>query len=138
MVTAELVIAIGKISRISTLREAIGYTLGHWSGLTLFIDDGRLEPDTNCVERTIRPIAIGRKNSLFCGDAGGGETWAILSSLINTAKLNGLDPEVWLTDALERVVSGRTKNNRLHELLAWNWKAARMAATHLAEEKDAA
>ena len=70
-------------------------------------------------------VTIGKKNSLFCGDAGGGETWAILSSLVNTAKLNGLDPEAWLTDVLERIVSGRTKNNQLHELLAWNWKAAR-------------
>jgi hypothetical protein len=96
-------------------------------GLILFLDDGRLEPDTNSVERTIRPIALGRKNSLFCSDAGGGKTWAILSSLINTAKLNGLDPEAWLTDVLERIVSGGTKNNRLHELFAWNWKAAREA-----------
>ena len=59
----------------------------------------------------------------------GGETWAILASLLNTAKLNGLDPETWLIDALERIVSGRTKNNELHELLAWNWKAAREAET---------
>jgi len=53
--------------------------------LILFLDDGRLEPDTNIVERSIRPIAIGRRNSLFCGDEGGGESWVILSSLINTA-----------------------------------------------------
>ena len=77
---------------------------------------------TNTVERSIRPIAIGKKNSLFSGDEGGGETWAILSSLLNTAKLNGLDPEAYLTDVLERMVSGRTTNDRLHELLAWNWK----------------
>jgi len=76
---------------------------------------------------TIWPIAIGKKNSLFSGDEGGGETWAILSSLLNTAKLNGVDPEAYLTDVLERMVSGRTTNDRLHELLAWNWKAAREA-----------
>jgi hypothetical protein len=58
---------------------------------------------------------------------GGGETWAILASLLNTAKLNGVDPETYLADVLERMVSGATKNNRLHELLAWNWKAAREA-----------
>jgi transposase len=120
------------LSNISSLRAAIDYTLGHWAGLILFLDDGRLEPDTNSVERTIRPIALGRKNSLFCGDAGGGKTWAILSSLINTAKLNGLDPEAWLTDVLERIVSGGTKNNRLHELFAWNWKAAREAEVEAA------
>jgi len=77
---------------------------------------------TNTVERSIRPISIGKKNSLFAGDEGGGETWAILSSLLNTARLNGLDPETWLIDVLERMVSGRTTNDRLHELLAWNWK----------------
>jgi transposase len=97
-------------------------TARHWEGLTAFLDYGRLEPDTNTVERSIRPIAIGKKNSLFSGDEGGGETWAILSSLLNTAKLNGLDPEARLTDVLERMVSGRTTNDRLHELLAWNWK----------------
>ena len=129
---ARLVAVSDGLSMVSTLRETIDYALGHWAGLTLFLDDGRLEPDTNSVERTIRPIAIGKKNSLFCGDAGGGETWAILSSLINTAKLNGLDPEAWLTDVLERIVSGRTKNNQLNELPAWNWKAAREAAVEKA------
>lgn len=93
----------------------------------MFLEDGRLEPDTNIVERSIRPIGIGKKNSLFCGNEGGGETWAILASLLNTAKLHGVDPEIYLTDILERMVSGATKNNRLHELLVWNWKAAREA-----------
>lgn len=120
------------LSRQSPLTTAIDYTLNHWTGLTLFLADGRLEPDTNIVERSIRPVALGRKNALFCGDEGGGETWAILASLINTAKLNGLDPETWLTDVLERIVSGATKNDQLHELLAWNWKAAREAETNKA------
>jgi hypothetical protein len=70
-------------------------------------------------------IAIGKKNSLFCGNEGGGATWAILASLLNTCKLHGVDPETYLTDVLERMVSGATKNNRLHELLVWNWQAAR-------------
>ena len=74
-----------------------------------------------------RAISIGKKNSLFCGNEGGGETWAILASLLNTCKLHGVDPEIYLTDVLERMVSGATKNNRLHELLVWNWKAAREA-----------
>lgn len=118
------------LSRQSPLTAAIDYTLNHWAGLTLFLEDGRLEPDTNIVERSIRPVAIGRKNALFCGDEGGGETWAILASLLTTAKLNGLDPETWLTDVLERIVSGRTKNDHLHELLAWNWKATREMETN--------
>ena len=124
---ARLVAVKDGISRRSTLIKAIDYMLERWEGLTAFLDDGRLEPDTNTVERSIRPIAIGKKNSLFSGDEGGGETWAILSSLLNTAKLNGVDPEAYLTDVLERMVSGRTTNDRLHELLAWNWKAAREA-----------
>ena len=113
------------ISRQSTLVGAIDYALERWAGLTLFLEDGRLEPDTNIVERSIRPISIGKKNSLFCGDEGGGETWAVLASLLNTCKLQGVDPETYLADILERMVSGATKNTRLHELLVWNWKAAR-------------
>jgi transposase len=115
------------VSRQSTLIKAIDYMLERWDGLTAFLDDGRLEPDTNTVERSIRPIGIGKKNSLFSGDEGGGETWAILASLLNTAKLNGVDPEAYLADVLERMVSGATKSNQLRELLVWNWKAAREA-----------
>jgi transposase len=115
------------ISQHSTLIGAIDYALERWAGLTLFLEDGRLEPDTNIVERSIRPISIGKKNSLFCGDEGGGETWAILASILNTCKLNGVDPETYLADILQRMVSGATKNNQLHELLVWNWKAAREA-----------
>lgn len=113
------------ISRQSTLVKAIDYMLERWAGLTAFLEDGRLEADSNTVERSIRPISIGKKNSLFSGDQGGGETWAILASLLNTAKLHGVDPEAYLADVLERMVSGATKNNQLHELLVWNWKAAR-------------
>jgi transposase len=115
------------LSTQSTLLGAIDYTINQWDGLILFLDDGRLEADTNIIERSIRPIGIGRRNSLFCGDEGGGENWAILASLANTAKLNGVDPQTYLTDVLERIVSGRTKNNHLSELLVWNWKAAREA-----------
>jgi len=109
----------------SPLTEAINYTLNHWDGLTLFLSDGRVEVDTNTVERSMRPIAMGRRNSLFSGNEGGAQSWAILASLINTAKLNNLDPQTYLLDVLERIVSGRTKHHQLSELLAWNWKAAR-------------
>ena len=97
--------------------------LNHWNGLTLFLADGRVEVDTNTVERSMRPIALGRKNSLFAGSEGGAESWAILGSLVATAKLNSLDPQTYLTDVLERIVSGRTQSHQLHDLLAWNWKA---------------
>ena len=116
-----------EISAKSSLASAIRYTLGHWEGLTVFLVDGRVEVDNNTVERSIRPIALGRKNALFAGSGSGGERWAVLASLINTAKLHDIDPETYLADVLERIVSGRTKVNGLRELLPWNWKAARSA-----------
>jgi transposase len=116
---------VGQFSSQSPLTEAINYMLNHWNGLTSFLADGRVEVDTNTVERSMRPIALGRKNSLFAGSEGGAESWAILASLLATAKLNGVDPQTYLTDVLERIVSGRTKSHQLQELLAWNWKAAR-------------
>jgi transposase len=90
----------------------------------VFLTDGRVEVDNNTVERNTRPIPLGRKNALFAGSHTGGERWAILASLINTAKLHGIDPQSWLSDVLDRIVSGRTKANALGELLPWNWKAA--------------
>jgi hypothetical protein len=125
---------LAELSKKSGLAKAIRYTLSHWTGLTRFLDDGRIEIDSNTVERTMRPIGLGRKNHLFAGSPRGGETWAILSSLINTCKLNEIDPQEYLTDVLERIVSGSTKINRLHELLPWEWKSARKAT----ELKDAA
>ena len=118
---------LSEISAKSTLAKAIRYTLGHWNGLGVFLTDGRVEVDNNTVERTIRAIGLGRKNSLFAGSATGGENWAILASLINTAKLHELDPQTYLADVLERIVSGRTKVNALHELLPWEWKVGRAA-----------
>jgi transposase len=114
---------LGRISGRSALAQAIRYALNHWTGLVLFLDDGRLEMDTNTVERAMRPVALGRKNALFAGADSGGEHWALVATLIQTAKLNLLDPLAWLTDVLERIVSGRTKRNELHTLLPWNWKS---------------
>ncbi len=78
-------------------------------------------------ERAIRPIALGRKNALFAGSDGGARRWAIVASLVATAKLNGVEPLAWLTDVLERMVSGRTKAHQLEQLLPWAWKAERLA-----------
>jgi transposase len=79
--------------------------------------------DTNVVERAIRPNTLTRKNALFAGSDGGAKHWALAMTLIQTAKLNGVNPLAWLTDALERIVSGRTKAHEMHTLLPWTWAA---------------
>ena len=91
-----------------------------------FVDDGRLELDTNVIERAIRPVALTRRNSLFAGNDGGARHWAIVASLVASAKLNGVEPLAWLTDVLERMVSGRIKAHELEQLLPWNWQAERV------------
>lgn len=113
---------LAQVSGRSTLAEAIRYALARWQGLTRFLHDGRIELDTNPVERAIRPVALGRKNHLFAGSDGGGERWAIICSLIETAKLNGVEPYAYLADILQRMVHGHSVN-RLDELLPWAWKA---------------
>ena len=111
------------ISTQSALSKAINYALTHWTGLNAFLDDGTIEIDSNIIERSMKSVALTRKNSMFVGNIQGGETFAILASLINSAKLNGLDPYTWLADVLERIVSGRTTINQLDTLLPWKWKA---------------
>ena len=118
---------LGRISGRSVLAQAIRYALNHWSGLILFLADGRVELDTNTVERAMRPVALGRKNALFAGADSGGRHWAMVASLIQTAKLNDVDPLAWLTDVLERIVSGRTKRNELETLMPWSWKVDKPA-----------
>ena len=119
---------LGRISAKSALADAIRYALRHWKGLGLFLNDGRVEIDSNTVERTIRPIKLGAKNHLFAGSDGGAESWAIVASLIQTAKLNGVEPFAYLRDVLERIVSGKTKANELSSLLPWVWKASQANA----------
>jgi transposase len=113
---------LGRLSGRSPLAQAIRYALNHWDGLIRFLDDGRFELDTNIVERAMRPIALGRKNALFAGADSGGKHWAIVATLIQTAKLNNVEPLAWLTDVLKRIVSGQTKRSHLDTLLPWNWK----------------
>jgi transposase len=119
---------LGRVSAKSTLAEAIRYALRHWKGLGLFLEDGCVEIDSNTVERTIRPIKLGAKNHLFAGSDGGAESWAIVASLIQTAKLNDVEPFAYLRDVLERIVSGNTKANDLGSLLPWAWKASQAQA----------
>jgi hypothetical protein len=105
----------------SDMARAMRYALRHWHGLILYLDDGRLEMDTNVVERAMRPVTITRKNSLFAGSHAGARRWAIANTLIQSCKLNGVEPLAYLTDVLQRIISGRTKNDELHALLPWNW-----------------
>lgn len=106
------------ISQKTKLAEAIRYALSRWEGLTRFLDDGRIEIDSNVVERSIRPIALNRKNALFAGSDGGAEHWAVVASLIETCKLNAIDPQAYLTDVLTKIVN-RHPNSRIDELLPW-------------------
>jgi transposase len=115
---------LGRISGKSTLATAIRYALNH--GLCVFLSD--VEIDTNTIERLHRSIATGRRNALFAGSDAGARSWAIFTSLIQSARLNGLDPFAYLKDVLEQIVSGRVKNHELARLLPWNWKAAQTAA----------
>lgn len=100
--------------------EAIGYALNHWDGLVRFLSDGRIELDTNTVERSMRPVALSRKNALFAGSDEGAENWAAIASLIETCKLNAVDPQRYLTDLLDRLVNGWPQS-RIDELMPWYW-----------------
>lgn len=110
------------VSQKSKLAEAIRYALSRWEGLTLFLDDGRIEIDNNTVERAIRPLALNRKNALFAGSDGGAEHWAVLATLIETAKLNAIDPEAYLTDVITRIVQGHPQS-QIDALMPWNYAA---------------
>ena len=95
------------------------YALKRWDAFTLFLEDGRVAIDNNPAERAIRPMAIGRKNWLFAGSDAGGETLADAMTIIETAKLSGLNPEAYLADVLARINDHIV--TRLDELLPWNW-----------------
>jgi transposase len=107
-----------KVSRGSKMATALSYALNRWQGLSAFLDDGRIELDNNSVERAMRPIALGRKNHLFAGSDGGGEHWAILVSLIQTCKLNAIDPEAYLAWLFAKLALKRRMADR-DELLPW-------------------
>jgi transposase len=110
-----------RLSGKSKLAEAIRYALGRRRALERFLADGRIEIDSNIVERTIRPQAITRKNALFAGSDGGGRTWATIATLLTTAKLNGVDPYAWLKLTLERIAAG-WPNRDMDALMPWNHK----------------
>jgi transposase len=107
-----------QVSTKSELAKAARYSLARWQALTRYVDDGRIEIDNSAAERALRGVALGRNNYLFMGSDDGGERAASLYSLIETAKLNGLDPEGYLRDVLSRI--GDHPVNRVDELLPWN------------------
>ena len=109
-----------KLSPKSETARAIDYSLKRWPAFTRFLDDGRLCISNNAAEREIRPIAVGRHNWTFAGSDEGGRRAAAIYTLINTAKLNDVDPQAWLTDVLGRIADHPAR--RIAELLPWNWK----------------
>jgi transposase len=108
------------ISKKSKLAEAIRYALSRWEGLSRFLDDGRIEIDSNTVERSIRPLALNRKNALFAGSDGGGDNWAIIATLVENCKLSGVDPYAYLADVISKIVNGHP-NSAIDDLLPWTY-----------------
>ena len=110
--------SLAKLSKKSEVATAIRYALGRWTALMRYCDDGGLEIDNNAAERSLRAVALGRKNYLFAGSDAGGERAAAIYSLIGSAKLNDLDPEAYLRGVLERLADHPI--TRIAELLPWN------------------
>ena len=111
--------ARSQVSAKSPTGEALKYIAKYWDGLILFLSDGCIEMDSNAVKRTIRPIALQRKNALFAGHDAGAQNWAMLASLIETCKLNQIEPHSYLTGVLTAIVNGH-KQKDIDELLPWN------------------
>src|SRR5207244_9531909 len=112
-----------KLSAKNEIAKAIQYSLNRWTALTRFLDDGRLCISNNAAERALRCVAVGRHNWTFAGSDRGGCRAAAIYTLVETAKLNDIDPQAWLADVLARLPGHPAK--RIHELLPWNWKHAR-------------
>ena len=109
-----------RVSPKSETGKAIAYALNHWEALTRYLGDGRICMSNNAAERALRGVAVGRRNWTFAGSDRGGERAASIYTLIETAKLNGVDPQAWLADVLARLPDHPAK--RIAELLPWNWK----------------
>ena len=110
--------SLQRISKGSKLGEAIRYGLRHWDGLGRYLEDGRIEIDSNTVERSMRPIALSRKNALFAGHDQGAANWGIVASLIETCKLNAVDPHAWMSDTLTKLVN-LWPANAIDALMPW-------------------
>jgi transposase len=111
-----------RVSRKSETGKALGYALNHWAALTRYLGDGRVCMSNNAAERALRGVAVGRRNWTFAGSDRGGERAAAVYTLVETCKLNGVDPQAWLADVLARIADHPAK--RITDLLPWNWRAA--------------
>jgi transposase len=109
---------LAQVSVKSSLGKAIRYALGNWPALVRYCEDGRIEIDNNTAERSIRPLVLGRRNYLFAGSDGGGQSAAVIYSLIGTARLNGIEPYAYLRTVFERIADHPI--NRIDELLPWH------------------
>jgi transposase len=124
------------LSSKSEIAKAINYTLDRWTAFTRFLDDGRICLSNNAAERAVRGVALGRKNWTFAGSDEGGRRAAAVYSLIETCKLNDVDPQAWLAYVLAKLPDHRA--NKIDELLPWRWKAAQQAASQPAPATVAA
>ena len=118
------------VGRQSHLYRAIQYALNQWAGLQIYVDHGFLEIDNNAAERSMKPIALGWKNYLFVGSDKGGETAAVLYSILETCKLNQVEPLAYLTDVLRRLPT--TSQQELESLLPYHWKAIEQSSSNAA------
>ena len=112
-----------RTSAKSRLGQKLAYFANRWEGLCVFLDDGRVEIDSNAVENTIRPLSLQRKNALFAGHDEGAHGWARIASLIETCKLNSVDPLAYLTATLEAIAAGHP-TNRIDDLMPWAFSPA--------------
>jgi len=111
----------GRLSRKSDLAKAINYMLSRWDSFARFVSDGRICMTNNAAERRVRTVAIGRRNWTFCGSDRGGDRAAAMYTLIQTCRLNYVDPHAWLRDVIAQISDH--PQTRIHELLPWEWKA---------------
>jgi hypothetical protein len=118
------------------MAKALAYGRKRWDALTRFLDEGTAEIDNNAAERAMRAIAIGRKNWLFAGSIAGGDRAAAIYSVIETAKLNGVEPQAYIADVIEKIAGGWPAS-RWDELMPWNWTAGAAPASPICVNKAA-
>ena len=120
---AWLITQRARVSPKSRLGEKLAYIANHWDGLQVFLTDGRVEMDTNIVENTIRPLALNRKNALFAGHDEGAKAWARIASLVETAKMNQVNPHAYLKATLEAIAAGHPASD-INALMPWAYTPA--------------